>query len=205
MAIFYFDPESTSSLALLNYLTFHTNTYPTFGFVVRYKPNRTGEGRRTGLSGYGVELALKNTDYLVVDDRDSGSSVVNRTKGEVGTTEHGFFAEVLGSDPWAELSIPLTKKELSGELQLTRKNVWLMVLDIGLKAASLILDSEDPLTALQELSQDFPRYSAALARNVEVSTRVQSKVPDLFAMGPAEPAIYINGKAHRGPDLNAFS
>lgn len=83
--------------------------------------------------------------------------------------------------------------------------VFSQVADIGIKATSLIMASQDPLRALQELSQDFPKYSAALARNVESSLQVRLKIPDLFAMGPAEPAIYVNGKAFRGSDLNAYA
>lgn len=31
--------------------------------------------RKNSLKGYGVEMVLKRTDYLAVDDRDTGSSV----------------------------------------------------------------------------------------------------------------------------------
>jgi len=30
--------------------------------------------RKNSLKGYGVEMVLKRTDYLAVDDRDTGSS-----------------------------------------------------------------------------------------------------------------------------------
>jgi UDP-glucose:glycoprotein glucosyltransferase len=62
-----------------------------------------------------VELALKNTDYLVVDDRAAAAA---SGKGESGPTRQvesgGFFDEILGEDPWAEFSTPLTKEELAG-------------------------------------------------------------------------------------------
>lgn len=64
-----------------------------------------------------MELALKKTDYLVVDDRDTGSS----PSGNVAEVEGGnismsgnSFTEVLGHDPWAELATPLTKFEMLG-------------------------------------------------------------------------------------------
>lgn len=72
------------------------------------------------MSGYGVELALKNTDYLVVDDRaTSGSSTGNSAQtpllaGKQGN-EEGPFAAVLGSDPWSELSTPLRPTEVASE------------------------------------------------------------------------------------------
>lgn len=41
--------------------------------------------RKNSLKGYGVEMVLKRTDYLAVDDRDTGSSVgvgVGQVEGE---------------------------------------------------------------------------------------------------------------------------
>lgn len=67
------------------------------------------------------------------------------------------------------------------------------------------MSSEDRLAALQHLSQDFPKYSAALARKVEVSPAIKGKVRDMMMAGPLPPAVYINGKAFSGSDLNAFS
>ena len=69
------------------------------------------------MAGYGVELALKKTDYLVVDDRDTGtgSSTDTREQSSNVTLASGSFEEILGSDPWADLAIPLTKSEVMGK------------------------------------------------------------------------------------------
>lgn len=67
------------------------------------------------------------------------------------------------------------------------------------------MSSEDKLDALQHLSQDFPKYSAALSRHVQVSDPIRAKLPDLYNMGPMEPAVYINGKPFGSTELNAFS
>lgn len=42
-------------------------------YVIRYRPaiSNVAPGPPLYLSGYGVEMALKKTDYLVIDDRDS--------------------------------------------------------------------------------------------------------------------------------------
>jgi UDP-glucose:glycoprotein glucosyltransferase len=74
-----------------------------FDIIVRYKPPvaRTLDSesdsvraqaqvqdvnrRKNSLKGYGVEMVLKRTDYLAVDDRDTGSSVgvgVGQVEGE---------------------------------------------------------------------------------------------------------------------------
>lgn len=64
-----------------------------FDIIVRYKPTvarslnsdsdlsraqaqvQDVNRRKNSLKGYGVEMVLKRTDYLAVDDRDTGSSV----------------------------------------------------------------------------------------------------------------------------------
>lgn len=104
-AVFYYSP-SPEALPLLTYLDKHTRAVPEFAYVVRYRP--TGERtRKTPLSGYGVEMALKKTDYLVVDDRaraKGGKQVVFENKAQA------VFPE-LGEDPWTENSKPLTEEE----------------------------------------------------------------------------------------------
>lgn len=74
----------------------------------------------TGLTGYGVELALKRTDYLVVDDRattQSPGSVAQKVfeaPGEVRKAA-GMFGDVLGDNTWAQLAKPLRLSELEGK------------------------------------------------------------------------------------------
>lgn len=79
-AIVYLDLSDGTASSFLNYLQHYARTYPTFQYVVRYKPSASQKGmsdstseKRTELAGYGVEMALKKTDYLVVDDRASTS------------------------------------------------------------------------------------------------------------------------------------
>lgn len=63
-------------------------------------------------------MALKKTDYLVVDDRATGAgsaqAVQKPTSAPSGDSERGAgpFGEVLGQNPWAELSRPLKLSEL---------------------------------------------------------------------------------------------
>jgi UDP-glucose:glycoprotein glucosyltransferase len=69
------------------------------------------------MAGYGVELALKKTDYLVVDDLDTVcvSWSFSNTHPKTTTLASGTFEDILGSDPWAELSTPLSKFEVMGK------------------------------------------------------------------------------------------
>lgn len=90
------------------------------------------------IPGYGVELALKRTDYIVIDDREASDKSA-KTDTEDQKIE-------FNEDEVSDLK-PLSTSELSS---------------LGLKAASYILQSKEPFEALSLLSRDFPRYSSAI-------------------------------------------
>ncbi|RDA94558.1 hypothetical protein CP533_2708 [Ophiocordyceps camponoti-saundersi (nom. inval.)] len=107
-------------------------------YRVRYRRSEASPRRNLPVSGYGVELALKRTDYIVIDDRDAA---VDRSQKPL--TSGGFDEE----DEVADLR-PLSTSELAL---------------LGLKTASFIQTSSDPFAMLVKLTQDFPRYSASIA------------------------------------------
>lgn len=108
-------------------------------YRVRHRKSFTAESKPLIVPGYGVELALKRTDYIVIDDREGDE---DRTVTATPEKEVKFEDEEL-----ADLK-PLSSSELSG---------------LGLKASSFIMQSENPLDTLVKLSQDFPKYSSAVA------------------------------------------
>lgn len=68
IATLYGDVMTTAFAELHNFL-YEAALADKVTYIVRYKPG----ARQTdpvALSGYGIELALKNTDYLVIDDRN---------------------------------------------------------------------------------------------------------------------------------------
>ncbi len=73
---------------------------------------------RTYLSGYGVALDLKKTDYLAVDDRLQGSSAaVDEHSGDGLTEEPDPIVSLLQQYPLGEsvdVTLPLTEQELLG-------------------------------------------------------------------------------------------
>ncbi|PFH63296.1 hypothetical protein XA68_14948 [Ophiocordyceps unilateralis] len=113
-----------------------------FKYRVRYRRSEANPVRSLPVSGYGVELALKRTDYIVIDDRDAA---VDRSQKPLTS---GAFDE---GDEVANLR-PLSTSELAS---------------LGLRAASFIQNSDNPFAMLVKLTQDFPRYSASVtAHNV---------------------------------------
>ncbi|CAK9782754.1 hypothetical protein CC85DRAFT_260485 [Cutaneotrichosporon oleaginosum] len=179
-AVLYYAPTE-ASLPFLEFLDEFHAAHPQFSYAVRYAP-QAGE-ERTKLSGYGVEMALKKTDYLVVDDRQvkaSGSAEEYKQQDP--------FEDVLGADPWNE---PALRKGEAGK--------------IGIAATALIKAASNPMSAFVSLTQDIPKYAAALARKVEVPASIRKRVLRLGFKRPLGPALYINGRAVHERDLNAFS
>lgn len=107
-------------------------------YRIRHKKALNSESKPLIIPGYGVELALKRTDYIVIDDRDEEES-----KPKPATETEVKFED----EEFADLK-PLSTSELY---------------DLSLKASSFILQSEDPFDTLVKLSQDFPKYSSAVA------------------------------------------
>ncbi|TQS35152.1 hypothetical protein Golomagni_04435 [Golovinomyces magnicellulatus] len=107
-------------------------------YRLRHIKSKSRESRPLAISGWGVELALKKTDYIVIDDR---------TDDESGTDTSVAENEILLDDDELENLRPLSSSELSS---------------LAVKASSFILQSSSPLDSLVKLSQDFPKYSRAI-------------------------------------------
>ena len=95
------------------------------------------------VSGYGVELALKRTDYIVIDDRNTETGEETEVTATLKTEDVSLDTEEV-----ADLK-PLSSSELLG---------------LGLKASSFVMASEDPFDALLKVSQDFPKHSSPISR-----------------------------------------
>jgi UDP-glucose:glycoprotein glucosyltransferase len=108
-------------------------------YRIRHRKPVAFEGKPLVIPGYGVELALKRTDYIVIDDREDEGSASAKTAPE---TEVKFEDE-----EFADLK-PLSTSE---------------VFSLAVKASSFIMQSEKPFDTLVKLSQDFPKYSSAVA------------------------------------------
>lgn len=108
-------------------------------YRLRHRKSPSSESKPLIIPGYGVQLALKRTDYIVIDDRDNEES---KEAKPVSETEVKFEDE-----EFADLK-PLSTSEL---------------FNLSMKASSFIMQSESPFDTLVKLSQDFPKYSSAVA------------------------------------------
>ncbi|KFX85768.1 hypothetical protein V490_09425 [Pseudogymnoascus sp. VKM F-3557] len=150
-------------------------------YRIRHKKPSVLESRPLVISGYGVELALKRTDYIVIDDREAEAQVQEESiKTEV----------VLEDEELADLK-PLSTSEL---------------VSLGLKASSFIMQSENPFEVLTRLSQDFPRYSSAVAAHNVSSDFAEEHAYNRGQLVPAGAnVVWINGLQVPARQIDAFS
>jgi UDP-glucose:glycoprotein glucosyltransferase len=151
-------------------------------YRVRHKRPDLYQSKPLVIGGYGVELALKRTDYIVIDDReaDEEKSEEEQVKAEINLDDEEF----------ADLK-PLSTSE---------------VLSLGLKASSLIMQSENPLQMLARISQDFPRYSSAIAAHNISSEFVAEHTSNRAQLVPAGMNVFwLNGLEIPERQIDAFS
>ena len=137
------------------------------------------------VNGYGVELALKRTDYIVIDDRDAGKEAAEVEATSAGTEEVVFEAEEL-----ADLK-PLSATELLG---------------LGLKSASFIMSSQDPFDTLIKVSQDFPKHSSAITkRNASTNLVDEHRNNRELLLPTGYNIVWMNGAQVEARQMNAFA
>lgn len=151
-------------------------------YKLRHKPSKNVRHEPLDVHGYGVELALKRTDYIVIDDRQA-------EEGAKAPAADAAQA-VLQDEEVADLK-PLSESELKG---------------LGLKAGSFVMGSEDPLDTLLKLSQDFPKHSSAIAAH-EVSKEFLKEHQENreAVLPPGYNILWINGVQVMPRDVDAFA
>jgi UDP-glucose:glycoprotein glucosyltransferase len=151
-------------------------------YRIRHKPSSKASETPLVVNGYGVELQLKRTDYIVIDDRQ-------KEEGHAG-----------GQKP---LSTGLDEDEEVADLKPLSKDE---VADLGLKAASFVMKSEQPMDMLLKLVQDFPKYSSIIAgQNASESFLEEHQKNRELLLPTGYNMIWINGVQIPTRDVNPYS
>ncbi|KAM0227630.1 hypothetical protein ACHAPO_011350 [Fusarium lateritium] len=130
-------------------------------YRLRYRRSPGASNSSLPVSGYGVKLDLKRTDYIVIDDRESGPE----------TPKKSIMPDVdLDTDEEVADLKPLSSSELAS---------------LGLKTASFILKSDSPLDALVKSTQDFPKFSASIASHEITQGLVEEQEKNVAAGVPS--------------------
>ncbi|KAG0000949.1 hypothetical protein BGZ65_003923, partial [Modicella reniformis] len=116
-------------------------------YSIRYRPPiKPTTDAPLVLAGYGVELALKSTDYIVIDDRDLGHGDDNAATSQTvmkADTDQSLFGD----------EVPLVEPVHQADLE-----------NLGVVTAQFVLQSTNPLKTLVAVAQDFPKYQRKLSK-----------------------------------------
>ncbi|MCJ1319773.1 hypothetical protein MMC15_005109 [Xylographa vitiligo] len=157
-------------------------------YRIRYRPSSSATSQPLIVSGYGVELALKRTDYIVIDDR-------GKTDDDgIGANEDADAAALDGVssqiEDLADLK-PLSSSELLG---------------LGLKASSFIMATDDPFNTLLKVSQDFPKHSSTIAKlNISDDFMIEHASNREMFLPAGYNMIWMNGMQVEARQMDAFS
>ncbi|PPQ69221.1 hypothetical protein CVT24_000018 [Panaeolus cyanescens] len=199
-AILYGSLTSPNFRELYVYLLKLTNTLdPHVEFVFRHIPPSQPSVTRNYLSGYGVALDLKKMDYLALDDRNSnvGSSSntgSTATDSDIGKEKADLVLPLILSHPEnasaPDASVPISEDE---------RRV------IGSRSMQIVLDSEDQLNTLIQLSQNFPKYATQLARRVALNESVAEEIKANSIIVPqGHNFFWLNGAPIDAKDVSPF-
>lgn len=171
--------------------------------------------RKMNLSGYGVELAIKDTEYKAMDDTQV--EAINSTeKSNDGITEdvQGFYFDKL-IQMYPDLKdnlVEFRKHLIESTNEMVPLKVWELQ-DLGFQAASKIFSTPvyEALKVLRDMSQNFPIKARSLTRialNQEMRKEIeenQKHLSDTYGIQPGDASLYINGLQIDLDAQNSFS
>uniref|UniRef100_A0AAV2JWN7 UDP-glucose ceramide glucosyltransferase-like 1 n=1 Tax=Knipowitschia caucasica TaxID=637954 RepID=A0AAV2JWN7_KNICA len=155
------------------------------------------------LSGYGVELAIKSTEYKAVDDTQVTDSRTPLAGEEDGNDEvQGFlFGTLKKAHPELKEELGELRKYLLESMNdLAPLKVWELQ-DLSFQAAAKILSGAkfDTLKIMQDLSQNFPSKARSLTR-VAVKQEMRKEIEEnqkhlseTVGVHPGDGELFING------------
>uniref|UniRef100_A0A4W3I2W9 UDP-glucose ceramide glucosyltransferase-like 1 n=1 Tax=Callorhinchus milii TaxID=7868 RepID=A0A4W3I2W9_CALMI len=155
------------------------------------------------LSGYGVELAIKSTEYKAVDDTrlEGTNSTVLEDDDDTDEVQGFLFGKLkqLYPDIKGELR-ELRKHLIESTNEMAPLKVWELQ-DLSFQAAARITSAPvyDALKLMRDLSQNFPTKARSLTRTV-VSQEMRNEIEEnqkhfaeTMGLQPGDSALFING------------
>ncbi|KAL7961032.1 glycosyltransferase family 24 protein [Trichoderma compactum] len=168
-AILYADPTS-STFGEFHKALSKAARVGSLSYRIRYRRTEATHAAALPMSGYGVELALKRTDYIVIDDRSHDDAAHHESPSSSTNLDD--------SEDVADIK-PLAASDLSS---------------LGMKAASFILQSDEPLGTLIKLTQDLPKFlTSVVAHNVSTQFEEEFQNNGIKGLPDGLNALFVNG------------
>ncbi|NXG55323.1 UGGG1 glucosyltransferase, partial [Hemiprocne comata] len=173
-------------------------------YVLRHYIANPG-AEKVYLSGYGVELAIKSTEYKAKDDTQVKGTDVNATvideNDPIDEMQGFLFGKLrqLYPDLTEELK-ELRKHLVESTNEMAPLKVW-QLQDLSFQTAARILTAPpvDALMVMKDLSQNFPTKARAITKAV-VSSELRAEIEEnqkyfkgTLGLQPGDSALFING------------
>ncbi|KAM4771197.1 UDP-glucose:glycoprotein glucosyltransferase 1 [Rhinophrynus dorsalis] len=173
-------------------------------YVLRhYVANPSNE--KVFLSGYGVELAIKSTEYKAKDDTQVKGNDVNATvvdeNDPVDEVQGFLFGKLRQLYPELKEQLKELRKHLvESTNEMSPLKVWELQ-DLSYQTAARILSApaSEALMVMKDLSQNFPTKARTLTRTVvDPALRLEVEENQKYFKGtlgvhPGDSALFING------------
>lgn len=164
-----------------------------FRFIWRYTPQNTDD--RELLTGYGVDLTLKRTDYIVTDDRNTNTKDQQVLNGNTVQEPEESFND---SDSFLSKSIediePVSKSDLE---------------QLDLKLSSFVLSTDNHtvnFNHLKKVINGLPKFSSDLTlKPIDQELVEQIEFNTQIGLSPENSAMFINGAPLDDNNPNVFN
>ncbi|XP_064615079.1 UDP-glucose:glycoprotein glucosyltransferase 1-like [Liolophura sinensis] len=172
-------------------------------YILRHYTQKLPD-KKVRLSGYGVELAIKSTEYKAKDDtKVKDEKDKDKDEADEGEDEiQGFiFSTLKEKYPDKKKELRELKMHLSDTAtELSPLKVW-QLQDLSLQAAQRVVsaDASDALNHLTQISQNFPQLARSLVRQSvksELREEIHKNQMDFDTyhnLGAGESAMFLNG------------
>nr|XP_027205902.1 UDP-glucose:glycoprotein glucosyltransferase 1-like [Dermatophagoides pteronyssinus] len=189
-------------------------------YIIRHNPNPAKT--RVALSGYGVELAIKSTEYKAQDD--------TRVRGEVVKSSNQQWKDDLEQSKPDEVAGFIFSKLKASNVALSNKlnefrdhlmdqekeiatlKVWELQ-EISLQAVTKVLSvqKEKALSVLRDISQNFPSVARSLVK-IHVEPELKREIAwnqnyfyQNLNLATSDTALFINGLYHDMDSADVFT
>uniref|UniRef100_A0A8C5I386 UDP-glucose ceramide glucosyltransferase-like 1 n=1 Tax=Gouania willdenowi TaxID=441366 RepID=A0A8C5I386_GOUWI len=162
-------------------------------YVLRHYQNPSP--KKVHLSGYGVELAIKNQEYKAKDDTQvQGNDPVDEVQGFL-------FGKLKTKYPELKEQLKELRKHLvESTNEMAPLKVWQMQ-DLSFQTAARILAAPpaEALNVMRDLSQNFPTKARSITKTA-VSAKIRQEISEnqkyfkgTLGLQPGDSALFING------------
>ncbi|XP_015749296.1 PREDICTED: UDP-glucose:glycoprotein glucosyltransferase 1-like [Acropora digitifera] len=214
VAVVLYGKIGSRSFRLLHEQLEYFAKYENVDYVLRHYFQSSSK-RKIRLSGYGVELAVKKTEYKAVDDSkvkdDAAGKVQEADDANEDEVEGFLFGKLRKMYPNVKENLEQFRMHLKESAhEMAPLKVW-QLQDLSFQAAQRVMSSDPQraLKVLRDISQNLPMQTRSLVKTKvkeEMRKEILSNQKDFAHLGveAGDSALMVNGLTLPVDELNPF-